>query len=37
MEAIVPSIKVAAGEVPGDEVFLDRELVFRPLPELKIL
>jgi hypothetical protein len=37
MEAIIPSLVVAACEAPGEGVFLDRELVLRPLPEWKIL
>jgi hypothetical protein len=37
MEAIIPSLVVAACEAPGEGVFLGRELVFRPLPEWKIL
>jgi len=37
MEAIILSLMLVAYEAPGEGVFLCRELVFRPLPEWKIL
>jgi hypothetical protein len=37
MEAIILSFMLVAYEAPGEGVFLGREVVFRPLPEWKIL